>query len=75
MAAYAMVDELHQAFVPTRSAAAFDLVKDLSGIALLWHLISRGCVQGRPSAAAPILEKVTVWVTSSRLADGEKKLA
>lgn len=38
---YAVLDELHQFFVPFRSASSWDLVKNLLGIALVWILVHR----------------------------------
>ena len=39
--AYAITDELHQAFVPGRSANWYDVVIDASGVLLLWWLLRR----------------------------------
>lgn len=38
-AAYAVSDELHQAFVPGRHANVYDVVIDLTGVLLLWWLL------------------------------------
>lgn len=40
-AGFALVDELHQHFVPFRSASVDDLVKDGIGIAVAWWWIRR----------------------------------
>ncbi len=45
-AAYALSDELHQAFVPGRSANWYDVLIDLSGVLLLWRLLRSGCWRG-----------------------------
>ena len=39
--AYAFIDEFHQSFIPSRSASAIDLVKDMAGIAVVWYWVSR----------------------------------
>jgi VanZ family protein len=41
-AAYAISDELHQAFVPGRKANWYDVVIDVSGVLLLWWLLRNG---------------------------------
>ena len=38
---YAGLDELHQYYVPFRSASVSDLVKDVIGIAVIWWFIRR----------------------------------
>jgi VanZ family protein len=38
-AAYAISDELHQAFVPGRKANWYDVLIDVSGVLLLWWLL------------------------------------
>ncbi|ABO51464.1 hypothetical protein Dred_2961 [Desulforamulus reducens MI-1] len=38
---YALLDELHQSFIPSRSASVFDLVKDFTGIATLWYVLKK----------------------------------
>ena len=38
-AAYAISDELHQAWVPGRHANGYDVLIDLSGVLLLWWLM------------------------------------
>jgi VanZ family protein len=40
-AAYALSDEVHQAFVPGRKANWYDVLIDVSGALLLWWLIRR----------------------------------
>ncbi|MFZ5825028.1 MAG: VanZ family protein [Bacillota bacterium] len=37
-AAYGLVDEVHQYFVPTRSFALIDLAKDWIGVGAAWYL-------------------------------------
>jgi VanZ family protein len=42
-AAYALSDEMHQAFVPGRHANWYDVVIDVSGALLLWWLLRGRC--------------------------------
>lgn len=39
--AYGCLDELHQYFVPSRSAAFIDMVKDVLGVCVAWFIIHR----------------------------------
>ncbi|MBY6271884.1 MAG: hypothetical protein CW346_06695 [Bacillaceae bacterium] len=41
-ALYGAIDEIHQSFVPYRSADIFDFVKDITGILILYVLTVRG---------------------------------
>jgi hypothetical protein len=45
-AAYAISDELHQAFVPGRKANWYDVLIDVSLALLLWRLLRRGRWRG-----------------------------
>ncbi|MDF2037849.1 VanZ family protein [Cytobacillus oceanisediminis] len=38
---YGILDEIHQSFVPYRSATLIDAVKDITGVLVCWYLISR----------------------------------
>lgn len=46
---YALTDELHQYFVPFRSATVSDLVKNVIGIALVWLIIHKVSRSGNSS--------------------------
>ncbi|GLB59030.1 VanZ family protein [Cytobacillus sp. NCCP-133] len=52
---YGIVDEIHQSFVPYRSATLIDAVKDMTGVLLCWYLISRALFHGRFKKLASIL--------------------
>lgn len=40
-ALYGFTDELHQSFVPYRSATLIDLVKDITGVAIAYYIIRK----------------------------------
>lgn len=40
-ALYGLTDELHQSFVPYRSATLIDLVKDITGVAIAYYIIRK----------------------------------
>lgn len=39
---YGLVDEVHQYFVPNRSATVIDLVKDVLGVTIAYWIVHRG---------------------------------
>lgn len=43
---YGLVDELHQYFVPSRSATVQDLLKDMIGVIVAWYFFSRALQEG-----------------------------
>lgn len=44
---YGILDEIHQSFVPYRSATLIDAVKDITGVAVCWYFISRALFYGK----------------------------
>ncbi|MBU8772236.1 VanZ family protein [Cytobacillus oceanisediminis] len=44
---YGILDEIHQSFVPYRSATVIDAVKDITGVLACWYLISRALFYGK----------------------------
>ncbi|KAF0819747.1 hypothetical protein KIS4809_1608 [Bacillus sp. ZZV12-4809] len=44
---YGIIDEIHQSFVPYRSATLIDAVKDMTGVAVCWYFISRALFYGK----------------------------
>lgn len=44
---YGVTDEIHQSFVPSRSATLIDVVKDVTGVAICWYFIDRASFQKR----------------------------
>lgn len=41
-AAYGLLDEIHQSFVPARSATIIDFVKDVTGVVVASYFVMRG---------------------------------
>ncbi len=52
---YGILDEIHQSFVPYRSATLIDAVKDITGVLVCWYFISRALFHGRFKKLASIL--------------------
>ncbi|MCM3707293.1 MULTISPECIES: VanZ family protein [Cytobacillus] len=44
---YGIFDEIHQSFVPYRSATVIDVIKDITGVAVCWYFISRALFYGK----------------------------
>ena len=44
---YALADEIHQSFVPQRSATIIDFIKDFIGITLTWYLVNHFYLKSR----------------------------
>lgn len=59
-ATYGIVDELHQHFVPGRSATLTDLIKDITGVAVAWYFMGRLYFQGHNSRLGLLLR----WLES-----------
>lgn len=57
--AYALLDELHQSFIPSRSASVFDLVKDMTGILVVWYVLRRTYF----STGSSLLRKLLYGIT------------
>ena len=57
--AYAFLDEFHQSFVPSRSASVFDLVKDMTGIAVVWYVLRRTYFAKAEALLSRILQGIT----------------
>ncbi|WP_366922103.1 VanZ family protein [Metallumcola ferriviriculae] len=64
--AYGFIDETHQYFVPSRSAAVIDLVKDTVGVMAAWYVVNGAYFNGR----FPIIGEGIKWV-EERCADRE----
>lgn len=44
---YGVIDEIHQYFVPYRSATLIDVVKDVIGVIVSWYVIEKAYFHGR----------------------------
>jgi VanZ family protein len=38
---YGILDEIHQSFIPSRSASLIDVVKDITGVAIAYFIIKK----------------------------------
>jgi VanZ family protein len=52
---YGITDEIHQSFVPARSATLIDVVKDVTGVAICWYFIDRASFYKRFSKISSFL--------------------
>lgn len=52
---YGITDEIHQSFVPARSATLIDVVKDVTGVAVCWYFIDRASFNKRFSKISSFL--------------------
>ncbi|MGJ7920773.1 VanZ family protein [Neobacillus sp. LXY-4] len=55
---YGIIDEIHQSFVPYRSATIIDAVKDWIGVAVSWYIIRGAIFQGKFSRIGSMLKKI-----------------
>jgi hypothetical protein len=62
---YAMVDELHQYFVPYRSFSMIDMLKNGVGIWAFWFVIRRKYYGSKPSRIRSFLEGITSVINKS----------
>ncbi|MFE8701827.1 VanZ family protein [Cytobacillus sp. FJAT-54145] len=53
---YGVVDEIHQSFVPYRSASIIDVIKDVIGVVVAYIIIKRSYFQGR----YPFIKKLLI---------------
>lgn len=60
-ALYGILDEVHQSFVPYRSASWIDIAKDLFGILAAAHFIHHGYFNGKFPKIAAAMKKVEVF--------------
>lgn len=55
---YGVVDEIHQSFVPYRSATVIDVVKDVLGVLVSYFIIKIGYINGRYPKLVSFLNKL-----------------
>ncbi|WP_079505351.1 VanZ family protein [Mesobacillus jeotgali] len=56
---YGFIDEIHQMYIPFRSASILDLVKNTIGIVVFWWLIHRNYFRRPYSKLTQVMRKVT----------------
>lgn len=64
-AAYGCLDELHQYFVPSRSAEFIDIVKDVLGVCVAWLIIHRTYFRHEPTKIGRFLHWITLTFSPS----------
>ncbi|MED1863921.1 VanZ family protein [Fictibacillus nanhaiensis] len=58
---YGVIDEVHQMFVPYRSASVVDLIKNTIGITVVWYIIHQHYFYKTKSVLGEKLRKVTAF--------------
>lgn len=59
---YGLLDEIHQYFVPSRSATLIDLIKDVTGVTVCYWIIYRGYFL-RKNKVGTVLRKLEKVIT------------
>ncbi|KIL49781.1 VanZ family protein [Jeotgalibacillus soli] len=59
---YGLLDEIHQAFVPSRSATVIDAIKDLTGVIIAYLVIKHTCFFGFDRRLGRLLHSFQRWV-------------
>ncbi|MDZ5471833.1 VanZ family protein [Bacillus sp. 31A1R] len=57
-ALYGVVDEIHQSFVPYRSATFIDVFKDALGVLISYWFIQKGYFEGKSQKLVSLLNKI-----------------
>ncbi|MDQ1143618.1 VanZ family protein [Bacillus sp. SORGH_AS 510] len=57
-AIYGISDEIHQSFVPYRSATLFDFVKDITGISVCFYFVRGALFTGRFPRLGKVLKRL-----------------
>ncbi|MDG5471204.1 VanZ family protein [Jeotgalibacillus sp. ET6] len=58
---YGLLDEIHQAFVPSRSATVIDAIKDLIGVIIVYVVIQRAYFVQKNGWVAKRLQRFEMW--------------
>ncbi|MEK4027732.1 MULTISPECIES: VanZ family protein [Bacillaceae] len=61
---YGFIDEIHQAFVPSRSATVIDAVKDVTGVLVCFFIVQFTYFQRPDSLISRLMNKFTHWASS-----------
>lgn len=64
---YGFIDEIHQSFVPYRSATLIDAVKDVIGVAVAWSYVSFTHFRKKPT----IFSNTLVWMEKNVYVKGK----
>lgn len=60
--AYGFIDELHQYFVPSRSATLIDLVKDTIGVLIVHYLVKKYYFADRDNKISIMVQKLAAYL-------------
>lgn len=60
---YGIVDEIHQIYIPFRSASFVDLFKNTIGIVIMWWIIQKYYFKNKGSILGRLLRKITTAST------------
>ncbi|PPA69588.1 VanZ family protein [Jeotgalibacillus proteolyticus] len=63
---YGLLDEIHQAFVPTRSATLIDAIKDLAGVLVVYILIQRAYFIKKNGFLGKRLQSFEKWIRHTK---------
>ncbi|KIL43287.1 VanZ family protein [Jeotgalibacillus campisalis] len=63
---YGLLDEIHQAFVPSRSATLIDAIKDLIGVMIVYILIQRAYFVRKNGWMAKWLQGFESWFRANK---------
>ncbi|KKB36540.1 hypothetical protein QY97_00939 [Bacillus thermotolerans] len=59
---YGFVDEIHQAFVPSRSATAIDAVKDVIGVLVCYYIVQASYFTHPRRRVGQWMEHFATWI-------------
>ncbi|WP_307256196.1 VanZ family protein [Oikeobacillus pervagus] len=59
---YGFIDEIHQAFIPFRSATLIDAIKDMIGVFVLAFIVHHTYFSHRENKISQLMHKVERWV-------------
>ncbi|WP_246234598.1 VanZ family protein [Bacillus aquiflavi] len=55
---YGVIDEIHQSFVPYRTASTIDVIKDCIGVIVCWYLVHQAVFYQRFPIIVSFIEKI-----------------
>lgn len=61
---YGLIDEIHQAFVPFRSATIIDALKDITGVLVCFLIVQFTYFERPNSLISRLMNKFTHWTSS-----------
>ncbi|KAB7707646.1 hypothetical protein F9802_06805 [Bacillus aerolatus] len=61
---YGLIDEIHQAFVPSRSATVIDALKDITGVLICYFIVQYTYFSRPYSRISKLMHKFSLWASS-----------